>query len=568
MDLQSKYKDFEKRVKFNENIINVEKQTIDNLNENINILSNSVTILDNTVNALQDSEQTQNQALTDLSIELTNISENIDQHTQAINSNTILLDEHTNILDNVLVDLDDVENTIVNFDDILEEHSNRIEINEVALDNYNVILEKLRNQYGTSVTDIANSANSCAFEPVYYFGGQNKFNVGSKASFGPFATLFTRVSPLSQFSGVIRLYMSEIPEIVTQTTLNFYINSHLTQLTVNIIEEQAYNIELSFDFLALTTSNVFKIEFSDSLLENTILDFIEIISSNGRNFMCLNRCTKYGVSTFINDTGRISYIYARQISNVGDYVELFFERTSPPYSKVCQIPGYGTPLNINIMHNHLRKRVSVGFYDSTIIQLSVAGENSTLYGARNNNSEYLQYFSGVYSAFICYHWRKMSKCYCGTTLNQQVFIGDETTLSIDDIPTINSVQLPNEFITCTPIEDLRFMLRGVNKEIGYILLHNSGKIFYIQEDDGTYFIEIGLGSQPNAYMQSDYETIYIYYTFNKITYRKELKFNCNTNKWELTKSIEIYPATIEIIEFYDGCQVRTALDGTRQIFKI
>jgi hypothetical protein len=128
--------------------------------------------------------------------------------------------------------------------------------------------------------------------------------------------------------------------------------------------------------------------------------------------------------------------------------------------------------------------------------------------------------------------------------------------------------LPNEFITCTPIEDLKFMLRGVNKEIGYILLHNSGKIFYIQEDDGTYFIEIGLGSQPTAYMQSDYETIFIYYTFNKTTYRKELKFNHTTNKWELTKNVLIYPATIEVLDLNEGCQIRTDLDGARQIFTI
>jgi len=481
MDLQDKYKDFEKRIKFNENIINQDNQSIENLSNNIEALSN--------------------------------------------NLNT-------------------------------------------SLESFNISLNELKNSYGTSIEDITNSANQCAFEPVYYFGGQDKFNVGSKASLGPFATLFTRVSPVSQFSGVIRLYMSDIPATVTQTTLNFYINNNLTQLTSNIITEQPYNIEINFDFLVLTTSNVFKIEFSDSRLENTVLDFIEIISTNGRNFMCLNRHNEFNVSTFMNGTGRISYIYARQISNVGEFVEMFVERTSPPFGTLCKIPGQGTTLNVNIMHNHLRKRVSVGSYDSSIIQLSVAGENSTLYRTQNNITTYSQFFDGVYSAFISYHWRTNYKCYCGTTLNQQVFIGDENTLTINDIPTINSMPLPNEFITCTPIEDLKFMLRGVNKEIGYILLHNSGKIFYIQEDDGTYFIEIGLGSQPTAYMQSDYETIFIYYTFNKTTYRKELKFNHTTNKWELTKNVLIYPATIEVLDLNEGCQIRTDLDGARQIFTI
>ncbi|MDD3397040.1 MAG: hypothetical protein PHR96_00660 [Clostridia bacterium] len=495
MDLHNKYKNFEKRIKFNENVAKDDSETLSSLGNSIDNLNSSQQTQDDSIS----------QALTQLS-----------QHSDVLNS-------------------------------------------------YSQIIDSLENQYyGNSIAELENFIDQCVGEPLYYFGGQAKLNAGTKATNGPFGYLFTRVSPASQFSGVIRLYMSQIPAGVTSTTLNFYINGTSSNLNLNFITNENYNLEISFDFFSINASNIFKMEFTDSLLADTILDFMEIITENGRNFMCLNRLENFIVSSF-STSSNTTYMFMEQLSNVGGFEQSTSPITEITSPSILQLPGRGTPLNINLFRNQVKRKMSLGYYQSIIIQLSIGGENSTLYRTDVTSTNYVQILNNVSFVSLGYHWRNSVLCYCGTLLNQQIFLGG-TTVTANDIPTINSVAFPNQFITCSNVEDWKIMYRPENKEIGYVLLHNSGKIFFIPEDDSTYFIEIGLGTQPNAYMQADYETIYIYYHFNNTVYKKELKFNSTANKWELTKNIKPYPGAVEINELYDGCHLRTFVDGTRQVF--
>jgi len=498
-NLQSKYKEIEKRIKFNENASKNEDVVVSELKEQVETLE-----------------------------------ETLNNNSNILISHSSLIGEHGTLISNLAQDLMNLK-----------------------ISDYGSSIDEL--QYRTGI-------GAFAFEPLYYIGGNSKVCIGSKAKYGPFGTLFTRVSPATQFTGLIRLYMSEIPSFLTSTSLNFYINGEETQLNLSFITDKDYNLEISFDFFAEQVSNVFKVQFNDNSLWDCALDYMEIITENGRNFLCLNRDIYYTVNTFFGGN-KTHCLYTGQIGNIGKFVQCEdqFEPNVEYGETIITVPGTEPYLNINIMRSFLARKVKLGYYSFTIEQLSIGGDNNALYKTQKTISQYTLLFENVYDASSGYHWRDATYCVCGTTLNQQLFIGPEQ-LTVNDIPTLNAVPFPNEFIVCTPVKDLRIGYRPDYREIGYLLLHNSGKIFYIEQDDGDYFIEIGFGSQPNAYMQEDYQTIYIYYHFNNMTYRKVLVFNTETNRWKLSKEFIVYPGVREIVEFNDyGYQLRYLIDGTRHV---
>lgn len=492
--LQSKYKEIEKRIKFNEN-------------------------------AMKDNE---------LKEQVETLTETLNNHSSTLSSHSSLIGEHSISISNLTQDL-----------------------MSLKISDYGSSIDEL--QYRTGL-------RAFAFEPLYYIGGSVKVCIGSKANNGPFGTLFTRVSPATQLTGFIRLYISGIPSFLTSTSLDFYINGEQTQLNLSFITDKDYNLEISFDFFAKQVSNVFKVQFTNNILWDCVLDYMEIITENGQNFLCLNRDIYYAVNTFFGGN-KTHCLYTGQISNTGRFVQYEdqFGANVEYGEKIITVPGTEPYLNINIMRSFLARKVRLGYYSTTIEQLSIGGDNNALYKTQKNSGQYTLLFDNVYDASSGYHWRDATYCICGTTLNQQLFIGSEQ-LTVNDIPTLKAMPFPNEFITCTPVKDLRIGYRPDHKEIGYLLLHNSGKIFYIEQDDGDYFIEIGFGSQPNAYMQEDYQTIYIYYHFNNMTYRKVLIFNTETNRWKLSKEFIAYSGVREIVEFNDyGYQLRYLVDGTRQV---
>lgn len=439
-----------------------------------------------------------------------------------------------------------------------------------TIENSSKIINSLQNQTRyDSIDAFENLAMKCASEPPYYYGGQAKLNCGTKAQTGPFGYIYTRVAPGTTFSGTIRLYLSNFPENQTTAKIRFWINEVYTIEDYDIITDKDYQFEFNFDFFPTTTSNVFKVSFFDMNFKESILDFIEIITENGKNFLCLNRPDFFNFHSFVSKAGSKRYIYMSQLSNVGTFKAETQLHTNFTGGTTLQLPDS----SLNIIKNHLRHQISLGgSYTNLFDQLSIAingslPENSWLYRTTVNMSMSIKMFNNVSSAFKGYHWRDSFHCFCGTLFNQQVFIGG-ASVTETDIPTINSVELPNQFITCTHVEDWGIAHRTAYKEIGYILLHNSGKIFFLPEDDATYFIEIGLGNQPNAYMQLDYKTIYVYYHFNNSTYKKELKLNTETNIWELTENVKVYPGVVEVFEAYEGRQIHIFYDGTRKTVTI
>ena len=433
-----------------------------------------------------------------------------------------------------------------------------IENHTIILNSHSQIINTLQSPHYDSVDAFENFATECANEPLYYYGGQAKINCGTKGSNGPFEYVYTRVTPGTFFSGVIRLYLSNLPEDCTSANIKFYINGVYTTEYHNLITDKEYQIELSFAFFALTASNVFRIQFSDINFRETIWDFTEIITENGRNFICLNRLDYFKLSSFLTSSGSQRLVYKSQLSNVGKFRADSSINANPTISTVLKLYGSTS----NIIRSDLKTVAGLGGFSSSVRQISIATENNTLYHTTTTLNSYTKLIDGVNFAFLGYHWRNSTYCICGTLLNQQVFIGD-SSVNATDIPTINSVALPSQFITCTPVEDWGILFRTAYKEIGYILLHNSGKIFFLPEDDATYFIEIGLGNQPTAYIQMDYETIYVYYHLNNTVYRKELKLNIETNKWELTKNVKVYTGTFEILEAYNNWQIHTSYRETQ-----
>lgn len=602
--LHNKYKEIEKRIKFNENAMRDDTSIINDLKEDIETLEDDVNILNlaqvtqqqaiqqlntnltqawDTIDSLGDEVALLNLETEAHATDISDLNETINAQSTAIESNSVTLNSHSealashdNILDTHSESLSTQGSAIESTQILLQSHSTTLSSHESILTNHSLLIGNLSQDtasFNSSIKDLHSIVNQCAFEPIYSVGGYSKINMGTKSPIGPYCTIFTRVSPGTQFTGQIKLYLLNIPSNQIASYINFYINEDMTRPKIDIVKNKPCSMIINFDFFTTQISNVFKIQLDHTNLANTILNYAEIVTENARNFLCLNRDIEYVVNSFYaND--KIHNLYTEQKSNVGRFVyESFDYEANADFAsgqKIISIPNS----SLNITRSHLARRLLLGSYSALIDQLSIAGENSELYKvtkqADNTAGPYNHWllFDNVYDASGGYHWRDgiddICYCVCGTTLNQQIFIGDDHVTE-NDIPTLNSTPFPNEFITCTAVKDLYAMGWEEHKEIGYLLLHNSGKIFYIAEDDTNYFVEIGLGTQPNAYLQEDRKTIHIYYHFNNIVCRKKMILNEETNRWELGKEILMYPGMHEVVEFDENNLLLYSIDGTRQV---
>lgn len=83
----------------------------------------------------------------------------------------------------------------------------------------------------------------------------------------------------------------------------------------------------------------------------------------------------------------------------------------------------------------------------------------------------------------------------------------------------------------------------------YVATSSLGEIYFFPTVDSDYKILIGKGCQVNAYMQSDL-SINVYYRRFGDVFKKVLKLNPETNKYELQDGQEIFSNAYEVIEGY------------------
>ena len=95
-------------------------------------------------------------------------------------------------------------------------------------------------------------------------------------------------------------------------------------------------------------------------------------------------------------------------------------------------------------------------------------------------------------------------------------------------------------------------------------MDNNGKIFYLPNKNATYIIEIGQGTQPNAYLQPDNNTINIYYTFCNTTIKRKLVRTSENSPFELVSTIEKFPGVTEYMEGLNGVSVQK-INGEYQV---
>ena len=275
MDLETKINELEKRISAKTDSVDIAplETSLGNLESTVN--GNSTNIATNASNIATNTS--------DISALQTAVSGN----TSDIATNS------TSIATNTANISTNATNIAINTTNIATNTSN------IASHETRISALELPEYYGTSLSEITGLESKIFVEEDYcYNGGSLKISMGTKGASGPYGTVFTRINPVhdSHYVGSLKLFMSNIPSGQTTTTLNLIINGTSTALTPTFVTGEDYHLLIPFDFYASNVSNVFKIQFTDVLLVDTILDYIEITATNGVNFAVLNRDYGYKVN--------------------------------------------------------------------------------------------------------------------------------------------------------------------------------------------------------------------------------------------------------------------------------
>lgn len=400
------------------------------------------------------------------------------------------------------------------------------------------------NYYGTTVAEINDLAKKCYDEPYINNGGDAWINYGTKGANGPKATIFLRLNPFgfSSFVGYLEFYLSNIPSGATTFKASIWFNDTKFVNGANFIRQtESYQMVYAFNYSIIYqtgVANKFVIEFEDATLADMVLDKIKIVVSSGRNFMVLNRDTTFDTCSFLYS----SQSYVSYSKNDGNKFYTYNSHTLPsdPTFTQYDLNSYSS-LNINYGKNYRRLYLPNGYngvvYDTYNLLFNL-GEDNQLHVLSTSQSYLINMnLSNVNDAHYNYFGDIASSSYiavCGTLYTQKLFIGDQVFLSVNSPVKLNNVEMPLEFIQCVPIHDYRATYRKQgNFQIGYILLHNSGHILYINKKLATYFIDLGIGTNPTAYKNEDGTKIIVSYCYNSSIVKKELVYNANSQKYEI-----------------------------------
>ena len=358
-------------------------------------------------------------------------------------------------------------------------------------------------------------------EPFTHNGGKSPdFAVGAKGA-NMFGVVWARINPRhnSEFAGEVVITLSGVPAGKTTTNLTLTINGESSSFSPTI-DPATFEIRLPFSLTASCVCYEFRVDFADSELANSVLDYIRLEVSQGANFSCLNRDNKYAIVTSYSASNKQYLALAKNTGSTQEFVYLYkyytddYQRTVyfgvQPFVDSGGTSRYFRHFegSIEIDYNDAQGEILNGF-----VWDIVGVERDTLNLIRVNEfsqSTNIIYAGNVYDGSKCYSAEFVKAdspthddfiSFCGTTYDNEVFICSLNGDNADEKVLLNGEELPAEFIQARPVVDKGYqVVKSLAERAGYILQHRCGELFYLPEKNAEYMIRLGAGKNVNAYV--------------------------------------------------------------------
>ena len=539
MEYKQILEELEKRIAFlrrksvSQSELNAVKADLDSLRTKVNALENAQSYNEQTINAV-------NQSISEL--------------TQTLSTHTTTLNDHSATLSEQASAQAELESQIATLTSNSSSQATSItQLNE-TLTSLIARIETLENSSGDSNGNIIGSSCNCI--ETFNTSLKETLKVYNKDGVYTTALIFFRCEPTARISFKGKIHISNFPTEKTYAHAIIYLNEvEYTRVDWNQTFTQDAELDFELSFFPKQEGYSLRIQFLDEYLHDSVLTTIDV-ELDGRNVMILNRNTDFHLHVF-NGT----YYLTFQDGQNGYYLEqtsldLSAEKTPIPnhtsrghlYRLYKQTIFYRSSWRItNTKYVFI---VSSGYFTFGILTL---GDTSTPDIEQGIYDVYYTNKSGDSNYYSIVAVTTTGKVKIATNSNFT------SSTESDYLATLNGTPLPENYVSCVPVYDHYLHTRSSTESGGFILLDRAGHLTFLPEKHATYTIDLGIGNQPNAYLQADNTTINVYYNYCNSVIKKMLKKNSD-GVFELSEDTITYRGVTEYIEGLDGISVQK-IDG-------
>ena len=432
------------------------------------------------------------------------------------------------------------------------------------------LAEEVWGTRGTSVEEITALLDDYATESNFCTETTTHLQFGTFGETGPSAKIFFRQNPLRTTSPSVVLKfdfsnlpsgISALPCTITLNGIELFSGSLAVDLTAEFqavatlpIDPSAHNIVMF---------NEINVQFNDTRLASTILDFVEVEITNSQNCIVLNRANHVNIYGWVNGVSKWRrLICSRYYKGVGFKSfqindQTSFESAEPNAAAFPASTVGGHP--VVFAYRYLQENWNTSNNGKFTYTLNYQLD----YYINTQNQLYVNYNQRAPSTLTATFYHVDNVLYAkkslhnGLNYNIEDAVVVHTDFSIgryyahyyggtsSNFLTKQSFQLstqeyPSEFVDFVPVDDHTLgSTRTTTFNVGYFLLHKSGNILFVPHPKATYFIKIGKGRQVTASYHTDFMGIDVFYQYNGKVYKKILeRTETNSTEWTLSETVE------------------------------
>lgn len=400
------------------------------------------------------------------------------------------------------------------------------------------------------VTSLENAApaSSDVIE-TFNMGIEEEIDINSKGDNGPIADILFRCEPTAKIRGKITLRVGEIPE--TRTDLDLSVSFDGINKEVKHFDGPfETNTNIPYEFSFFPTKCGYRISLAFATASDIVINSA-LVEIEGRNILILNRNHDFyhyeynGIHYMTFQKGRAATYLEQATANL----DLTAEKTA--------ITDF-IPLKTNMNKVH-----KMGVYTGTkwavyspLYDIYISNTSRTLSFKALNGTSGKTYDDGYMDAHLFTRpGIKTAYGICGAKYNGEIYIAERSTqygnALYDNRPKLNDEVL-TDFVQCVPVQDFYVPTHQTFESPGFILMQNTGKLFYLPNRHASYMLEIGVGTQPNAFIQEDNETIHVYYNLCHSVYMKTLVKDAASGEYKVLSDTQIFSNVEEIWEGSSG----------------
>ena len=441
-----------------------------------------------------------------------------------------------------------------------------------ALEQLHGLAEEVWGERGTTVEEITALLDDYATESNFCTETSAHLQFGTFGETGPSARIFFRQNPLRTTNPKVVLKfdfsnlpsgISALPCTITLNEAMFFSGDLVVDLSKSEFQATAI-LQIDPSVHNIVMFNEIKVQFNDTGLANTILDFVKVEITNSQNCIVLNRanhvniygwvnkaegtkrlvCTKYykgqGFKTFMS-TGSTHLMDLESsattfpASTAGGYPVVWSSRYLQENFNLNSNGRFTTLIDYQLdyyVNNQNQLFVLNNIKPASTLTATFYHVDNILYAKKSLHNGIM---GELEDALVVHNDFSIAKYYAHFYTSTPSYFLDKQTFKL------SSKEYTNEFVDFVPVHD---HTTGASKttrhNIGYFLLHKSGNILFVPETSSKYFIKIGKGSQITASYHTGFMGINIFYQHNGKVYKKVLtREEFNSTEWTLSENVEI-----------------------------